>query len=110
MSSSQTSVLRHVVLFAFKPDAGDGVRQVEEAFKQLPTQIPQIHSYEWGTDVSVENIQGGFTHCFLLGFATAQDRDEYLVHPDHQAFGRLVQPLLDKVLVVDYWAQDVQTR
>jgi hypothetical protein len=105
MAAQQGSELRHVVLFAFKPDAGAGVEQVIAAFCRLPALIPQIRSFEWGTDVSIENIQGGFTHCFLLGFASEQGRDEYLVHPDHQAFGRLVQPVLEKVLVVDYWAQ-----
>ena len=105
MSTETGALLRHVVLFAFKPDAGDGVRQVEAAFCRLPQLIGQIRTFEWGTDVSVENIQQGFTHCFLLGFASAADRDAYLIHPDHQAFGRLLQPFLDKVLVVDYWAQ-----
>lgn len=105
MLAETGALLRHVVLFAFHPDAGDGVREVEEAFRRLPHLIPQIRTYEWGTDVSVENIQGGFTHCFLLGFASTEDRDVYLVHPDHQAFGRLLQPYLAKVLVVDYWAQ-----
>jgi hypothetical protein len=103
--SEPSALLRHVVLFAFKADAGDGVREVEAAFRRLPQLIPQIRTFEWGTDVSVENIQQGFTHCFLLGFASAEDRDAYLVHPDHQAFGRLLQPFLAKVLVVDYWAQ-----
>lgn len=98
-------VLRHVVLFAFKGDAGDGVRQVEKAFCRLPQLIPQIRTFEWGTDVSPENLQQGFTHCFLLSFAASEDRDAYLVHPDHQTFGRLAQPYLEKVLVVDYWAQ-----
>ena len=99
------SLLRHVVLFAFKADAGDSVRQVEEAFCRLPQLIPQIRSFEWGTDVSPENLQQGFTHCFLLSFASAEDRDAYLVHPHHQAFGRLAQPYFEKVLVVDYWVQ-----
>jgi hypothetical protein len=110
MAAQSDSVLRHVVLFAFKADAGDGVQQVEEAFCQLPGLIPQIQSFEWGTDVSVENIQQGFTHCFLLGFAGAKARDEYLVHPDHQAFGRLAQPFFEKVLVIDYWAQNAPAR
>ena len=103
--SASNGLLRHVVLFAFQPEAGDGVRQVEEAFRRLPQTILQIRTFEWGTDVSVENIQQGFTHCFLLGFASAEDRDAYLVHPDHQAFGKLLQPFLAQVLVVDYWAQ-----
>jgi hypothetical protein len=110
MAAQSSSVLRHVVLFAFKPAAGDDIRAVVEAFCRLPHLIPQIKSFEWGTDVSVENIQQGFTHCFLLGFVDEQGRDEYLVHPDHQAFGSLVQPLLEKVLVVDYWAQAAQAR
>ena len=103
--SKANAVLRHVVLFAFKADAGDGVRQVEEAFCRLPQLIPQIRSFEWGTDVSPENLQQGFTHCFLLSFASGEDRDAYLVHPHHQAFGKLAQPYFAKVLVVDYWVQ-----
>jgi hypothetical protein len=103
--SEANALLRHVVLFAFQPDAGAGVQKVEAAFRRLPQLIPQIRTFEWGTDVSVENIQQGFTHCFLLGFASAADRDAYLIHPDHQAFGKLLEPFLDKVLVVDYWAQ-----
>ena len=54
--SSSTGLLRHVVLFAFQPDAGEGVRQVEEAFCRLPRLIPQIRTYEWGTDVSVRCV------------------------------------------------------
>lgn len=104
MSTISGQLLRHVVLFAFDGTPAE-VRQVEEAFCQLPAQIPEIHAFEWGTDVSVENIQQGFTHCFLLSFASASDRDTYLVHPAHQAFGKLLQPVLAKVLVVDYWVQ-----
>ncbi len=102
---SANSVLRHVVLFAFKADAGGGVREVEEAFCRLPQMIPQILHFEWGTDVSIENSQHGFTHCFVVSFGSAEDRDAYLVHPHHQAFGRLAQPYFEKVLVVDYWAE-----
>lgn len=108
MAAQSGSVLRHVVLFSFKPGSADQVDRVAEAFCRLPELIPQIQSFEWGTDVSVENSQQGFTHCFLLGFADENGRDEYLVHPDHQAFGALVQPVLEKVLVVDYWARDAQ--
>ena len=59
----------------------------------------------WGADVSVEKIQQGFTHCFLLSFASTADRDTYLVHPAHQAFGRLIPPVLDTMRVVDYWVR-----
>jgi len=98
-------VLRHVVLFKFKEEAKpEQVKAVEEAFRALPKKIDAIEDFEWGTDVSVENKAAGFTHCFLVTFRDAAGRDEYLPHPDHQEFVKLVGPLLEKVLVVDYWA------
>ena len=42
---------------------------------------------------------------FTLTFASDAARDGYLVHPDHLAFVKFAGPLLEKSLVVDYWAQ-----
>jgi hypothetical protein len=41
----------------------------------------------------------------LLTFSSDKDRDAYLVHPDHKAFGKVLGPHLDKVTVVDYWTE-----
>ncbi len=97
-------LLRHVVLFRFKPGTTpEAIINAEQAFAALPDQIEAIHDFEWGTDVSVENIARGYTHCFLVTFRTAADRDAYLPHPAHKAFGETLSPHLDKVLVIDYW-------
>lgn len=99
------SVLRHVVLFAFKPQAtADQIAAVEEAFAALPRQIPEIIAFEWGRDVSVEGKAQGFTHCFLVTFRDAAGRDAYLPHPAHQVFVQLVSQHREKGLVFDYWA------
>ena len=99
-------VLRHVVLFKFKDTTTDQqVRQIEEAFYALPDKVDAIYDLEWGTDVSVEGRSEGFTHCFLVSFLSEEDRAAYLPHPDHKAFGSIVGPHLDKVLVVDYWTR-----
>jgi hypothetical protein len=67
MSDPAARVLRHVVLFAFKPEATPAeVAAVEAAFAALPDQIPEIIAFEWGRDVSVEGKAQGFTHCFLV--------------------------------------------
>ena len=96
-------VLRHVVLFSFKDSAGpQRVEEIEQAFGELPGQIDEVYDFEWGVDVSVENISQGFTHCFLVTFRSEKDRDAYLVHPAHRAFSSGVKPHLAKVLVVDY--------
>ena len=102
---SSGKLLRHVVLFKFKDNATpDDIKKVEEAFKELPSIIPEIKTFEWGRNNSPENLNDGFTHCFFVSFASEKDRDAYLPHPAHKAFGALLKPYLDKVLVVDYWA------
>jgi len=101
----KTEVLRHVVLFKFKDSSTrQDIKEVEDAFRALPGKIDAIYDFEWGTDVSVENRQQGFTHCFFVTFQSEDDRAIYLPHPAHKEFGRILGPHLDKVLVVDYWA------
>lgn len=98
-------VLRHVVLFAFNETAArEDIQGIEQAFSALPGQIEAIHDFEWGTDVSVENLSQGFSHCFLVTFRSEADRDSYLPHPAHQAFVARLQPFLARVLVFDYWS------
>ena len=104
MNKEQDSVLRHVVLFKFKEGTSTSdIKKVETAFAELPSKIPQIISYEWGLNNSPEGLEKGFTHCFLLTFKSEEDRSVYLPHPDHKAFGKVLGPYLDDVLVIDYW-------
>lgn len=99
-------LLRHVVLFKFKEGTtAEQIGEVVEAFRALKSKIDVIRDFEYGTDVSVENKSQGFTHCFLVSFDEEKGRDAYLPHPAHKAFGELVRPKLDKVLVVDYWVR-----
>jgi hypothetical protein len=98
--------LLHVVAFKFKPSASQvQIQQVVDEFRALKKKISQVKSLEWGLNVSPEKHDKGFTHGFLLSFASEKDRDAYLVHPEHKAFGKLVGPVLDDVFVIDYWAQ-----
>jgi len=99
-------VLRHVVLFKFKDGtAASDIKKVEDAFRALPSKIKEIKSLEWGTNNSPENLNQGFTHCFFVSFNSEKDRAVYLPHPAHKAFGEVLHPYLDKVLVLDYWVQ-----
>jgi hypothetical protein len=104
--ASDQKLLRHVVLFKFKErTTAQQSKQLEDAFRALPAKINLIRGFEWGTNVSPENLAQGYTHCFFLTFASAKDRDAYLVDPAHKDFGKLLGPYLDKALVVDFWAQ-----
>src|SRR5215207_6275666 len=97
--------LYHVVSLKLKDTATPAqVKEVEDAFAALPSKIPTITSYAAGTDVSPEKRSKGFTHCFVLTFASEKDRDGYIVHPDHAAFGKLVGPVVADVFVIDFWS------
>jgi hypothetical protein len=98
-------IVRHVVLFRFKPDANPAkIQQATEAFVALKNQIPGILALEHGENISPEKLNQGFTHAYQLTFTNVAARDVYLVHPTHKAFGALLGELgvVDAVFVVDY--------
>ena len=104
--NSSGKMLRHTVLFKFKDGtAAADIKKVEDAFRALPSKIKEIKSLEWGTNNSPENLNQGFTHCFFLTFSSEADRAIYLPHPAHKEFGTILRPYLDKVLVIDFWAE-----
>ena len=100
-------LLRHVVAFKFKETTTpEQIKQVENAFRALKTKIPQVVSFEWGTNVSPEKFDKGFTHGFILGFKNEKDRDVYLTHPEHKKFAELAGPMLGDIFVIDFQVKD----
>ena len=100
-------LLFHVVSLKFKQGATkEQIKAVEQAFAGLKEKIPGIVAMTWGTNVSPEQKNKGFTHCFVLTFATEKDRDAYLPHPEHKAFGKVLGPIVGDVLVIDFWSQE----
>ncbi|MEM6802117.1 MAG: Dabb family protein [Bacteroidota bacterium] len=104
-TETKEKLLRHVVIFKFKDSSSEeDVNRLNEAFNALPEAIPVIKDFEWGINDSPENFHQDFTHCYLLTFASEEDRDSvYTPHPKHQAFVASLQDHLEKVFVVDYW-------
>ncbi len=99
-------LLRHLVIFKFKEESSEeAVKEIENAFQALPKAIKEIKAFEWGMNISSENLDEGFTHCFMLSFASEDDLlNTYLPHPAHQAFVASLGEQLEKAFVVDYWA------
>jgi hypothetical protein len=98
--------VHHVVCFKFKSSATpQDIKQVEQAFSALQQKVTGIESLKWGTNVSKEQRNKGFTHCFVLTFKTEKERDAYLEHPEHKAFGKLVGPFVDDLFVIDFVPQ-----
>lgn len=105
--ADKKTMLRHVVIFKFKEASpAVEVQKVVDGFRALGSKIPEIASFEYGTNNSPEGLNDGFTHCFLVTFKSEKDRDAYLPHPDHKYFVELLKPHLDKAMVIDYWAAE----
>ncbi len=103
---SDTKVLRHVVMFGFRETASHA--EIDEIIRRLVALkdlVPGIESLEWGENNSPEGKANGLSHCFLLTFASEAARDAYLPHPDHAAFSSFARPWIDRVTVIDYWAE-----
>jgi Stress responsive A/B Barrel Domain len=104
--SSSGKLLRHVVLFKFKDSAtAADIKKVEDAFRALPSKIKEVKAFEWGKNNSPEKLNQEFTHCFFVSFSSEHGREVYLPHPAHKAFVEILKPYIDKVLVIDYWAE-----
>lgn len=98
-------VLRHIVMYKFKDDVSQPqVQEVIDAFAGLPKKVSTIIDFEHGANVSKEGKSEGFTHVFVVTFKNEQDLANYLVHPAHDAYVKVVQGRRDKVVVFDYWA------
>jgi hypothetical protein len=97
--------LYHVVSLKFKATATpEDIKKIQDAFVALKDKIDGVESLNWGTDISPEHKNKGFTHCFVLTFNSEKTRDAYLEHPQHKAFVKMLGPVLDDVIVIDFWS------
>ncbi|KAH7573432.1 hypothetical protein ACOSP7_007102 [Xanthoceras sorbifolium] len=96
-------VVKHVVLAKFKEETtSDQIDEIIKAFANLVTLIEPMKSFQWGKDVSIENLHQGFTHIFESTFEGTEGVAEYVVHPAHVEFANFFRCHLDEVLVIDY--------
>lgn len=95
--------IKHIAFFKFKADrTPEQIAGVWRIIEDLPKQIPGILDLTWGVNNSTEGLSQGFTHSFVMLFASTAARDAYLPHPLHQEAARLVVPHLEAVIVCDH--------
>lgn len=96
-------VLRHIVLLKIPSSVSENsLQSVEDGLAQLAKNLPMIKAAEWGLNVSLEGKSKGFTHCFSIVFHDSDGLQQYLPHPDHRAFSKLLSTVVEDVLVFDY--------
>ncbi|MEM6344552.1 MAG: Dabb family protein [Bacteroidota bacterium] len=105
-AQAKQKALKHIVCFQFKDEIPAERRtQAIKDFLALEDDIPEIISFEGGEDISVEGLNQGFTHCFILTFANEAARDIYIPHPAHKKLAEKNKPLMQDLVVVDVWGE-----
>ena len=100
-AAPRKGVLRHLVCYKFEEGTAEEDKLARvDGFAELIEAVGTVRSFEWGTNNSPEGKTHGFTHCFCLTFDTEADRDAYLPHPAHVAYGEKHVKAAD-VLVLD---------
>ena len=95
--------VKHYGVFQFKPEVSAG--QIATCFHEMADmvgKIPGLLDFHYGPYDSGEGMNDGFTHGFIMTFASPQARDEYLPHPEHERVKGIVVPCLARVIVFDF--------
>ncbi|KAJ5881092.1 uncharacterized protein N7473_012145 [Penicillium subrubescens] len=103
--------ITHIVLFQFK--AGTDTKVIKDTCDRMiglkedcvhPTSNkPYIKASSGGADNSIEGIQNGITHAFVVEFFSAEDRDYYVREdPRHKAFVQSLNGVIEKAQVIDF--------
>ncbi|KAK5712568.1 hypothetical protein LTR17_017949 [Elasticomyces elasticus] len=105
-----TESITHIVLFKYRPNiTWTDLEEHFTAFTALRSRClhsstgkPYMLSMRMGKNRSWEPFSKGFTHGFVLEFASQADLDHYLTaDPVHLAFSREAGPLIEDSIVVD---------
>ena len=101
-------MIKHIVLFKFLPGTTDAqIDTLAHELEQLPTKIPGIVDYLWGPSVSIEHLEKGYSHGFIMTFTDAGARDAYVPHPIHrELIATYIDPLCEDGLVFDIETPD----
>ncbi len=91
----------HLVFFKYQESASEEkIKEAAEGFAALPKKVPGLLYYQTGPSITPERFEKGF-HGFWLTFINERSRNDYLPHPGHLEFVRLVKPMIQEVLVFD---------
>lgn len=95
--------VKHYGCFEFKAGTTDEtIRHCFQSMAAMVGKIPGLLDFNHGPYDSDEGLNGGYTHGFIMTFASPMTRDEYLPHPVHEAVKEIVVPNLERLVVFDF--------
>ena len=95
--------VKHVALVKFKSSASSAlVDELWKEIKSLPSRVPGITDFADGLNNSLEGLNQGLTHGFVMTFIDAAARNAYLPHPEHERVKAKILPHIESVVVFDF--------
>ena len=95
-------MIRHVVLFRFRPGMDrDALEGFTAGLDALPRSISEIRGFRHGPDLGL--IEGTWDHALVAEFDSTAAYARYADHPAHRAFiDTWVTPILEDLARVQY--------
>ncbi len=98
--------IERACMVKWKPDASEeAIAAALRGVLALRDQIPGVLAVAAGKNQS--RFGDGFTHAFVVRFASREARDGYDAHPAHRRlYKELVAPIHEKIVVADFDPED----
>lgn len=94
-------LIRHVVLFRFKPETGQEDRDEFAArVRALPETVPGVLRPEVGVDLL--RTPRSYDVGLFFGFADRTALDRYQTHPNHVPVVETAKRICDSIVALDY--------
>lgn len=94
-------MIKHLVLFRFREDAGaEAVDAIVAGLNGLPALIAEIRSFQVGRDLL--RTERSYDLALVSDFEDLAALQRYQVHPEHQKVVALVKQAASSVVAVDY--------
>lgn len=95
-------MLRHMVLFRFRPDADMETRRaVLDGLAGLPSLFPAMQRFGLGENVSQRDST--FTHVMTVEFESRRELESYLASPAHELFvSSTFRPAVEDRVIASY--------
>lgn len=93
-------MIRHIVCFKFKEEnKAENVARTKAMLDALPDKIALILHSETHTDCALKDEN--YDLVLISDFASHEDLESYIIHPDHKAVGAFMAPLREARACVD---------
>jgi hypothetical protein len=94
---------KHIAILRFKSHVASAQAEgIMAELRELRKVIPQIKDFSGGTNNSPEGLAKNLTHGFVMSFNSPEDRDAYLVHPEHEKIKEKALPLVEDIVIFDF--------